>query len=76
VTRDDSEPQPIDFDHDDNMDDLKATPAKAESIINLSCSSEARRIVKVMRNSLEISNTLETSLDTAGSYISRQDLRC
>jgi len=41
-------------------------------MIRLSCSPEVRRIVKGMRNPLEMWNTLETSLDTAGSYIGRE----
>jgi len=74
VTRDDPEPQPLDFDHDDNYDDWKAVEAEAASMIRLSCYPEEQRIVKGMRNPLEMWNTLETSLDTAGSYIGRQDI--
>ena len=74
VTGDDPEPQPLDFDHDDNYDDWKAKEAEAASMIRLSCSPEVRRIVKGMRNPREMWNTLETSLDTAGSYIGRQDI--
>jgi uncharacterized membrane protein YgcG len=72
VTGDDPEPQPLDFDHDDNYDDWKAKEAEAASMIRLSYSPEVRRIVKGMRNPLEMWNTLETSPDTAGSYIGRQ----
>jgi hypothetical protein len=74
VTGDDPEPQPPDFDHDDNYDDWKAKEAEAMSIIRLSCSPEVRRIIKGMRNPLEMWNTLETSLDTTGSYIGRLDI--
>jgi len=73
VTGDDSEPQPLDFDPNDNNDDWKAKQAEAVSMIRLSCSPKVQRIVKAMRNPLEMWNTLETSLDTAGSYIGRQD---
>jgi len=34
------EPQPLDFDHDDNYDDCKAKEAEAVSIIRHSCSPE------------------------------------
>jgi hypothetical protein len=44
------------------------------SIIRLSCSPEVRRIIKGMRNPLEMWNTLETSLDTTRSYMGRQDI--
>jgi len=74
VTGEDPEPQPLDFDHDDNYDDWKAKEAEAASMIRLSCSPEVRRIVKGIRNPHEMWNTLETSLDTAGSYIGRQDI--
>jgi len=74
VTGDDPELQPLDFDHDDNYDDWKAEEAEAASMIRLSRSPEVRRIVKGMRNPREMWNTLETSLDTAGSYVGRQDI--
>jgi len=74
VTGEDPEPQPLDFDHDDNYDDWKAKEAEAASMIRLSCSSEVRRIIKGIRNPHEMWNTLETSLDTAGLYIGRQDI--
>ena len=45
VTGEDPEPQPLDFDHDDNYDDWKAKEAEAASIIRLSCSPEIQRIV-------------------------------
>jgi len=74
ITGDNPEPQPRDFDHDDNYDDWKAKEAEAASMIRLSCSPEVWRIIKGMRNPSEMWNTLETSLDTAGSYIGRQDI--
>jgi len=74
VTGDDPEPQPLNFDHNDNYDDWKAKEAKAASMIRLSSSPEVRCIVKGMRNPLKMWNTLETSLDTARSYIGRQDI--
>jgi len=74
ITGEDPEPQPLDFDHDDNYDDWKAKEAKAASIIRLSCSPEVCRIIKGIRNPHRMWNKLETSLDTAGSYISRQDI--
>jgi len=43
-------------------------------MIRLSCSPEVRRIIKGMRNPHKMWNTLKTSLDTAGSYIGRQDI--
>jgi len=43
-------------------------------MIRHSCSPEVRRIVKGIPNPHEMWNTLETSLDTAGSYIGRQDI--
>jgi len=46
VTGEDPEPQPLDFDHDNNYDDWKAQEAEAASMIRLSCSPEVRRIVK------------------------------
>jgi hypothetical protein len=76
ITRDDPEPQPLDFDHNDNYDEWKAREAEAASMIRLSCSPEIRRIGKGMRNPHEMWNTLQTSLDTAGSYIRRQDMLC
>jgi hypothetical protein len=74
VTRDDPEPQPLDFDHDDNYDDWKAKEAEAASMIRLSCSPKVQRIVKGIRNPHEMWNTLETSLDTARSYIGSQGI--
>ena len=76
VTGDDPEPQPLDFEHDNNYDDWKANEAEAASMIRLSCSHEERRIVEGMRNPLRMWNTLQTSLDTTGSYIGRQDILC
>ena len=74
VPGEDPEPQPLDFGHDDNYGDWKAKEAEAASMIRLSCSPEVRRIVKGIRNPDEMWKTLETSLDTAGSYIGRQDI--
>jgi len=74
ITGEDPEPQPLDFNHDDNYDDWKAKEAEAASIIRLSCSPEVQRIVKGIRNPHKMWNTLETSLNTAGSYIGRQDI--
>jgi len=74
VTGDDPEPQPLDFNHDDNYNDWKAKEAEAVSIIRLSCSPDVRCIIKGMRNPLEMWNMLETSLDTTGSDIGRQDI--
>jgi hypothetical protein len=74
VTGDDTEAQPLDFDHNDNYDDWKAKEAEATSMIRLSCSPNVRCMVKGIRNTLEVWNTLQTSLDTTGSYNSRQDI--
>jgi hypothetical protein len=74
VTRDDPGSQPLDLDHNDNYDDGKAKEAEAARMIRFSCSHEVRGIVMGMGHSLEMWNTLETSLDTAGSYISRLDI--
>jgi hypothetical protein len=73
-TRDDPELQALDFDHDDNYDDWNAKEAKAASMMRLSCSPEVWCLVKGMRNPREMWNTQETSLDTARSYIGRQDI--
>ncbi|KAF8247286.1 hypothetical protein K440DRAFT_551346, partial [Wilcoxina mikolae CBS 423.85] len=53
-----------------------AKEAQAASIIKLSCSPEVQQIVKGIRNPQEIWNMLETSMNTAGSYIGRQDILC
>ena len=74
VTRDNPEPQPLDFEHNDNYDDWKPKEAEAASMFRLSCSREVRRMVKGMRDPLEMWNTLQTSQDTTGSYIGRQDI--
>jgi hypothetical protein len=74
VTGDDPELQPHDFDHDDNYDDWTAKEPEAASMMRLCCSSKVRRIVKGMRNILDMWNTLRTSLDTTGSYIGRLDI--
>jgi len=76
VAGDDPEPQLLDLDHDDIYDDWKAKEAEATSIITLPCSHEVRHSVKGIRNPHEMWNVLETSLDTAGSYIGRQDILC
>jgi len=73
-TGDDPAPQPLDSDHDDNYDDRKAKEAEAASMIRLSCSAEVWCIVRGMRNPHEMWNTLETSRDTAGSHIGKQDI--
>jgi len=74
VTGENPELQPLDFDHNDNYDDWKAKEAKAALMIRLSCSPEVWLIVKGIPNPHDIWNTLETSLDTAGSYTGRQDI--
>jgi len=74
VTGDDPEPQLLDLDHNDKYDDWKAKEAKPTSIITLSCSTKVRRIVKGIRNPDKMWNVLETSLDTAGSYIGTEDI--
>jgi len=74
VTGDDPEPQPLDFDHVDNYDDWKVWEAEAACIIRLSCSPEVWCINKGIRNPHDMWNTPETSLDTAGPSISRQDI--
>jgi len=74
VTGMESELQPVDFHHDDNYDDWKGKEAKAVSTIRLSCSPEVRHIVKGIRNPHDLWNTLGTSLETAGSYMGRQDI--
>jgi hypothetical protein len=51
-----------------------AKEAEAASINRLSGSSEVQCIV--IRNPHEMYNTLETSLDTARSYIGKQDILC
>jgi hypothetical protein len=72
ITAADPEPQPLDFDPNDNYDDWKAKEAEAASEIRLLYSPEVRRIMKGMRTPLKIYTPLETSLDTTGSYIGRQ----
>jgi len=74
MTGEDPEPQPLDFDHDDNYDDWKTQEAEAASIIRLSCSSEVQRIVNGIRNPYEMWDKQEMSVDIAGSYIGRQDI--
>jgi len=51
-----------------------AEEAEAASMIRLCCSPEVRCIVRGMRNPHDMWNTLDTSLDTTGSYIGRQDM--
>jgi hypothetical protein len=48
ITAADHEPQPFDFDPNDNYDDWKATEAEAASEIRLLYSPEVRRIMKGM----------------------------
>jgi len=76
ITRENPEPQALVFNHADNYDDWKAHEANAASIIRLSCSPAVQRIVKRIQNPQEMWNTLEMSLDTAASYIGRQDILC
>jgi hypothetical protein len=74
VTGEDPALLPLDFDHNDNYNDWKAKDAEAGSTIRLSCFSKVWRIIKGIRNPHEMWNTLETSLDTARSYIGSQDI--
>jgi hypothetical protein len=74
VNGDYPEPQHLALDHNDNCEDCKAYEAEAPSMIRLSCSPNVRCIVKGMRNPDNKWNTLESSLDTAISYISRHDI--
>jgi len=74
VIEDDPEPQPIDFDQDGNYDEWMAKEAEASSMIRLSSSTEVRHLVKGMRNCHAMWNTPQTNLDTARSYIGRQDI--
>jgi len=74
ITGDDPEPRPLNLNHDGNYDVWKAKEAEATSTIRLSCSPEVQCIVKGIRNPHEMWNVLETSLDTARSYIGRQDI--
>jgi hypothetical protein len=76
VTRDDAELQHLDLDHDDNFDDSMAKEAKASFIFKPLCSPEVRRIVKGINNTTKLCKVLETSRDTNGSYIGRQDILC
>jgi len=73
VTGDDPELRLVDFKNHDNKDDWKARKAEATSMIRLSCSPEVRHIGKGMRYPLKMWKTLESSLDTAASYISTQN---
>jgi len=45
-------------------------------MIRLSCSPDVQRIGKGMKNPFQMSNMLQTSLDTTGSYLGRQDILC
>jgi hypothetical protein len=74
VTGVDPELQPLDFDHDANYDNWMAKDAEAASMIRHSSSSEVRRIVKGIRNLHERWNKQETTLDTAGSNLRRQNI--
>jgi hypothetical protein len=76
ITGDDPEPQPLDFQHDDNYDDWKAEEAEDVSMIRLSCSPDVWHIVKGMRHPPAMLDTLQTNLETTGSYIGRQDILC
>jgi hypothetical protein len=76
ITGDDPEPQPLDFQHDDNYDDWKAEEAKDVSMIRLSCSPDVWHIVEGMRNPPAMLDTRQTNLETIESYIGRQDILC
>jgi len=74
VTGDDPEPQALVFEHNNNYNDWKAKETEAVSMIRHSCFRNVRPIVRGMRNTLEMWNTLQTSLDTTGEWIGRQDI--
>lgn len=74
VTGEDHEQPPRDFDLNHNYGDWNDKEAEAVSTIRISCTLQVWCNVKGIRNLNETFNTLEISLDTAGSYISRQDL--
>ena len=74
VSREDPEPQLLDLDQDDNFDIWNAKEAEDTSTIRLSCSAEVRRLVNGMRYPHVTWNVQETSLNTPGSYIRRQDI--
>jgi len=74
ITRDDSEWQLLDLEHNEKYDGWKAKEVEAISLIRLSCCPDVRRIVRCIRNPHQMRNVLETSHDTAGSYIGRQDI--
>ena len=74
VNGDNPQPQLVNFDHDDNDDDRKAKEAEAASIITLSCSPGVRCIFKGIRNLHRLWITLETSLDSVGFYMVREDI--
>jgi len=46
VTREDPEPQPLEFDHDDNYYDWKAKEAEAASMIRVSSAPKVRHIIR------------------------------
>jgi hypothetical protein len=76
VTGEDPELQLLDFDYHNKYDYWKVKEAEAASRIRLIFSTEVRHIVKGIRNPREMLKTLESTLDTAGSYIGRQDILC
>jgi len=76
VPGEDPAPQLLDFNCVVNYDDWKVKQAEAASKLRRSSPPEEWRIVKCIRNSHEMWNTLETSLDTAGLYMGRQDILC
>ena len=73
VNGEDPEPQPLVFDCNLHYDDWAAKEAEATSMIRLSCSPKVRHMVKGIRNSHDMWNPLEISLDTVEFYIGRQD---
>jgi hypothetical protein len=74
VAGEDPNTQPLDFNRDDNYDHWQGKEAEVASIIGLSCSPDVRDIIKGISNPHEMWNSLETSLDTAESYIQRHDI--
>jgi len=67
-------PQPPDCDHNDNYDNWTAKEAEAATMIRLSYSPKVWCIVKGMTKPHKMWNTLETSLDTDGLYLGRQNI--
>jgi len=72
VTGEDPLPQPLDFFNDENYDDWMAKEAEAAFVRRLSCSPEVWSIIQGIRYPQVLWNTVETSLDTAGTYVGRQ----